>query len=216
MKSLVIWSITWDASKLVHPKLEAYIGFITSVLFFILGCLKFMIIVVNFLSTWPNCPFSSYQVPDFNLIVKLIELLEIAVFIISISFADFISWSPLKNTCNCEKINSLVSSCIFSLGSNVSQFNEEAVIGLIICVCCFLAGFKKLIISVVNSLLFVPNCPFSSYQVLASNVNVRINLLCFIDTVVEIFKIWFLFVISYDPVKNLFNLEKINSFDICK
>ena len=175
-----------------------------------------MIIVVNFLSTWPNCPFSSYQVPDFNLIVKLIELLEIAVFIISISFADFISWSPLKNTCICEKINSLVSSCIFSLGSNVSQFNEEAVIGLIICVCCFLAGFKKLIISVVNSLLFVPNCPFSSYQVLASNVNVRINLLCFIDTVVEIFKIWFLFVISYDPVKNLFNLEKINSFDICK
>ena len=73
-----------------------------------------------------------------------------------------------------------------------------------------------MIISVVNSLLFVPNCPFSSYQVLASNVNVRINLLFSIDTVVEIFKIWFLFVISYDPVKNLFNLDKINSFDICK
>ena len=71
----------------------------------------------------------------------------------------------------------------------MSQFSKEAVIGLIICVCCFLVGSKKLIISVVNSLLFVPNCPFSSYQVLASNVNVRINLLFSIDTVVEIFKI---------------------------
>ena len=166
-----------------------------------------MIIVVNFLSTWPNCPFSSYQVPDFNLIVKLIELLEIAVFIISISFADFISWSPLKNTCICEKINSLVSSCIFSLGSNVSQFNEEAVIGLIICVCCFLVGSKKLIISVVNSLLFVPNFPFSSYQVLASNVNVSLIVVETCESIsLDVILIWFSFVMWYDPCRNLFIL----------
>ena len=97
-------------------------------------------------------------------------------------------------------MKSLEMSPIFSFTSNCSQPKELASIGFIILVSSLISGCLNSIILVVNIPLIFANLSFFSYQVPDNNVNEIFISLFSIWVVTS--NIWFLFVISYDPVKN--------------